>query len=348
MLVFDCRNCGNVAYFDNTVCVRCGSRLGYEPNSAAMLAFRPEGDRWVETTAPNAYQFCANAGHDACNWLVSAGEGGGFCVACRHNRTIPDLSRPADLDNWRRIEAAKRHLFYSLMRWRLPMPTRAEDAANGLAFDFLSDQEKGDGTVETVLTGHDNGIITINIAEGDDAERERRRFAMGEPYRTLLGHFRHEIGHYYWDRLVRDGGRLDACRALFGDERDDYAAALERHYRQGPGDFWQQSYISAYAAAHPWEDFAETWAHYLHIVDTLETAAAFGLTVRGADGAEASPIDDPYGSRDAETLISRWVPVTVAINAVNRSMGQPDLYPFVLSDPVVRKLQFVCDLVHGD
>ncbi|MEO3386752.1 putative zinc-binding peptidase [Mesorhizobium sp. CAU 1741] len=338
MKVFECGNCGNAAYFDNTVCVHCGMRLGYDPEQARMLALAPGSDGW---------RLCANAAHDACNWLVPVHEDAEFCAACRHNRTVPDLSMPDAAENWRRIEAAKRHLFYSLMRWRLPMPDRNQDPDEGLAFDFLADNQMPDGTVETVLTGHENGLITINVAEGDDAERERRRAQMGEPYRTLLGHFRHEIGHYYWDRLVRDRGNLDAFRDLFGDDREDYAASLQRHYENGPPAGWQLSYISAYATTHPWEDFAETWAHYLHIVDTLETAAAFGMTVTHPDGLEASDIFDPYRTRDVSRLLSAWVPMTVAINAVNRSMGQPDLYPFVLSDPIARKLQFVCDMVLG-
>ena len=95
------------------------------------------------------------------------------------------------------------------------------------------------------MTGHENGIITIALAEADGFERERRRLEMGEPYCTLLGHFRHEVGHHFWDLLVRDGGQLQACRALFGDDSEDYQAALQRHYRDGPVPDWQQRYVSA-------------------------------------------------------------------------------------------------------
>ena len=343
MKIFECSNCGNAAYFDNTACVHCGSKLGYDAAQESLVALDPQGNRWQDG-AGGTWLLCANAAHDACNWLVRDGEGP-FCEACRHNRTVPDLSRADALDNWRRLEAAKRHLFYSLMRWKLPMPDHARHPDTGLAFDFLADVENADGTVTPVMTGHDNGLITINIAEGDDAERERRRTGLGEPYRTLLGHFRHEVGHYYWDRLVRDRGHLDRFRALFGDERQDYGEALQRHYRNGPAAGWQQGFISAYAASHPWEDFAETWAHYIHIVDTLETAAAFGMKVRHPDGLETGRALDAYSTRDVRQLLDAWVPLTVAINAVNRSMGQPDLYPFVLSEPVTAKLQFVCDVV---
>lgn len=334
MKVLSCGNCGAAAYFDNTVCVSCGAVLRFDPAAFQMVALPPEG---------GGPRDCANAAHGACNWLLVAGDPGDFCRACRHNRTVPDLARAPDLDNWRRIEAAKRHLFYSLLRWGLPIPDRAQDP-EGLAFDFLADMPGSDGPV---LTGHAGGLITLNIAEGDDAAREARRAAMGEPYRTLLGHFRHEIGHFYWDRLVRGQDRLEPFRALFGDEREDYAQALQRHYADGPAPDWPLSFISAYASAHPWEDFAETWAHYLHITDTLETAEAFGMAVSHPGGPEADRVFQPYAEPDAQALLAAWVPLTVAINAVNRAMGQPDLYPFVLSAPVAAKLQFIADLIHG-
>jgi hypothetical protein len=204
-------------YFDNTVCVNCGHRLGYLPERFEMSPLEPDGDRWRALTAPDrSYICCVNSQHDACNWLLPADSGTPLCTACRHNRTVPDLSAPENLANWRKIELAKRYLFYSLMRWRLPMPTRAEDPEHGLAFEFLADVAKDDGSVERVLTGHNTGLITLNLAEADDAERERRRISMREPYRTVLGHFRHEIGHYYWDRLVHDRGNLERYRRLFG------------------------------------------------------------------------------------------------------------------------------------
>jgi len=199
------------------------------------------------------------------------------------------------------------------------------------------------------LTGHDDGRIVIALAEADDAEREKRRNAMGEPYRTLLGHFRHEIGHYYWDRLVRDRGRLQACRAVFGDDTADYAKALERHYREGGPENWQEHYVSQYATTHAWEDFAETWAHYLHIVDTMEMAAAYqlGFNVLGGDhDRRARAEGDPYEGGDFAETIAVWMPLTVALNSINRCMGLADLYPFVLSPAVVRKLEFIHDLVH--
>lgn len=201
------------------------------------------------------------------------------------------------------------------------------------------------------MTGHENGVITIALVEADPAEREKRRTAMGEPYRTLLGHFRHEVGHHYWDILVRDAGKLEPCRAVFGDDSQDYGAALQRHYDQGPPPNWQETFVSAYATTHPWEDFAETWAHYLHIVDTLEMASAFGLQVKpkaDVEGDLATHVDfDPYQADSIEQIIDAWLPFVFAMNSVSRAMGEGDLYPFVLAPPVVAKLGFIHDLVHG-
>ncbi|WP_075217650.1 zinc-binding metallopeptidase family protein [Mongoliimonas terrestris] len=351
MKLFECQNCRNPVHFENTVCVNCGFRLGYLPEHTLLSAVEPDGDAFTALgDRSRPYVFCDNAGYDACNWLVPAGEDTTLCIACRHNRTVPDLTVDSNLASWRKMELAKHHLFYSLLRWRLPMPDRTEDPEEGLAFDFLADVTAPDGTVERVLTGHDAGLITINIAEADDAEREARRTAMMEPYRTLLGHFRHEVGHYYWDRLVRDRGNVDQFRALFGDESRDYGEALQTHYTNGPPADWRQSFISTYATAHPWEDFAETWAHYIHMVDALETARAFGLKIRprirNAEDLAGEVDFQPYAAANAQDLVDAWVPLTVAINSLNRSMGQPDLYPFVLSVPVMEKLQFIHEIVH--
>lgn len=342
---FACQRCGNAVFFDNRDCLRCGARLAYVPDLATMSALEPVAQGWSALAEPGrTVMLCDNAGSGVCNWIVDPASGGMHCEACRHNRTIPDLSVPGNLERWGKLELAKRRLFYSLLRWGFVAPDRNQDPRNGLAFDFLADVETPAGT-EPVLTGHDSGLITINIAEADDAEREKRRTAMGEPYRTLLGHFRHEVGHYVWDRLVRDDpDRLARFRALFGDEREDYGEALKRHYAQGPRPDWASSFITAYATAHPWEDFAETFAHFVHIVDTLETARAFGLKIEpGASqaGLAAAVEFDPYAVRTAAELVAAWVPLTVAVNAINRSMGQPDLYPFVLSVPVVAKLDFI-------
>lgn len=345
MKLFKCQNCGNTIHFNNDLCLACNSRIGYIRRLFDMSALEPNEDgSWNALADPGrTYFFCGNAREGACNWLVPADAGESFCLACRFNLTIPDLSVPENHDRWRRIEQAKRHLFYSLTRWDLPMPRRVDDPEHGLAFEFLADLSDGNGNpVETVLTGHNSGLIQINIAEADDAERERRRALMGEPYRTLIGHFRHEIGHFYWDLLVKDRGEIPAFAEVFGDPSQDYDAALQNHYTHGAPPDWQQNFISAYASSHPWEDFAETWAHCFHMVDGLETARAYGIFP--ADTIPPTDVD-PYEATNIDQIIAAWVPLTVAINSVNRSLGQPDLYPFVLTEAVVRKIDYVFKLI---
>jgi hypothetical protein len=350
--LFECQRCGQLLYFENTRCERCDHVLGYLPDRAILSALTAEGgDRWRSLATPDEpVRFCANAAYDACNWLVPADSADAFCRACRLNRTLPDLGVPKNVSLWQRLERAKRRLVYGLLRLGLPLASKSDDLEQGLAFDFLDGSGARFQEDVRIVTGHVRGLITIDIAEADDAERERHRQSMAEPYRTLLGHFRHEVGHYYWDRLVRESVWYGAFQEMFGDERRDYAGALEAHYANGPRPDWQERYVSAYAGAHPWEDFAESWAHYLHIVDTLETAAAFGLRVHPRVGRHpvlAMEIDfDPYRQDDFDALIAAWLPLTYAVNSLNHSMGQPDLYPFVLAPTVMGKLRFVHGLIH--
>jgi hypothetical protein len=350
MRLFKCQVCEQLLYFENTQCERCGHRLGYEPAQAVMLPLDADGDAWRQAGVADAprTRFCANADPVCCNWLVAEDSATPYCAACRHNRTVPDLDFPENIPPWRALENAKRRLFYALMRLGLPLRTRAEDPVHGLAFDFLAETP----SKPHVLTGHDNGLITIALKEGDEAERERTRIQMGELYRTPLGHFRHEIGHHYWDLLVRDGGRLDAFRDVFGDERSDYAAALQAHYNQPDDGSWRENFVSLYASSHPWEDFAETWAHFLHILDTMEMAGAFGIAIHprlARDPGLQADIDfDPYSAADMSEILDAWLPLTYAVNSLNRTMGQPDLYPFVLTPAVVTKLTFIHDLVRKE
>lgn len=346
MKLFECQNCGQPLYFENTKCQSCGARLGYLPREETVTALRPAGDLFWHALAKRnvRYRFCANAAHDVCNWLIAAHEPGEFCIACRHNRTIPDLSQPENLRRWRLIEAAKHRLFYTLIKLRLPLDATNHDA-NALAFNFV--ERAGEAAQgPPAVTGHVNGLITINLTEADDAERERQRGQMGELYRTLLGHFRHEIAHYYWDRLIANSPNLEPFRQTFGDERADYAQALQAYYASGAPVDWPEHFISAYASSHPWEDFAESWAHYLHMVDTLETANAFGLVVKPklSKGMAARTDFDPLHA-ELDRIIEAWLPLTFAVNSINRSMGAPDLYPFVLSPPVIGKLSFVHDCI---
>ena len=349
MKLFRCQRCGQLLHFENTSCERCGLALGYLADEETLSALEPQDGAWRALARPERpYRCCENARYNACNWLVAAADDAVFCDACRHNRTVPDLSTPLNLTRWQRFEVAKHRLIYSLRKLRLPLPTLGQDA-EGLAFDFLADPP--DPAAPKVMTGHDNGLITINLIEADDGERERRRHAMGEPYRTLLGHFRHEVGHFYWNRMVRDGGRLEGCRGVFGDDRRDYGAALEAHYANGAAPDWRTRFVSAYASAHPWEDFAETWAHYLHICDTLEMANAYGLQIepkpaRG-EGLAVRIDFDPHTGVPIQRLIDAWLPLTAAVDSLNRCMGQPDLYPFILTPSVITKLGYVHDLVHA-
>lgn len=353
MKLFECQNCGQRTYFENTLCERCDLALGYIAEDTTLTALEAAGDgTWRAMTSPDRYvRFCANAEHEACNWLVPQDSADIYCRACRHNRTIPNLSDGRALLLWQRLESAKHRLFYGLLRLDLPLMTKREDLETGLAFDFLGQAPDSFGAGPQVVTGHAQGLITLDITEADDAMRERHRQQMAEPYRTLLGHFRHEIGHYYWERLVRDGVWHAAFREMFGDERQDYAAALQTHYEQGPASDWQERCISSYASAHPWEDFAESWAHYLHILDTLETAYAFRLRIApeaGRDPEITRVFDfDPYLETDFDRLIAAWPPLTLAVNSLNQSMGQPDLYPFVLAPRVTGKLRFIHGLVQA-
>ncbi len=317
----------------------------------AMSAVRGDGSNWIASANPSArYRFCANWEAYACNWMVPAGGEQSFCIACQHNRKIPDISDPERHRLWQKLELAKKRLFYGLIKFNLPMPTSTSGDAEPLCFDFLADDGRQHHEEEMIMTGHANGTITILLSEADDAMREHARARLAEPYRTLLGHFRHEVGHYYWDRLVRDGGKLDSFRACFGDERADYQQALKRHYENGAPAGWQSDYVSAYATAHPWEDWAETWAHYLHIVDTLEMAGALGIEVRpgisDAPDLKAEIDFDSYRARDITVLIESWLPLAFAVNSLNRSMGQPDLYPFVLTPGAIGKMGYVHAVIH--
>jgi hypothetical protein len=295
------------------------------------------------------YRLCENyAKHQVCNWAINSDDPNPLCQSCRLTRVIPDLSIPENKVAWYRLEAAKRRLVYSLMEHHLPLLTRKEDPAAGLAFEFKADIPGQ----PRILTGHDEGVITVNIDEADDVQREKRRLSMHEPYRTLLGHFRHEIGHYYWDRLIKNSPRLDDFRRVFGDERYNYDAALRQHYDNGPRPNWNEHFVSAYASVHPWEDWAETWAHYLHMTDTLETAASFGMSLepaRKADPAMPRQPLKPAHDQTFDEIINNWFPLTYALNSLNRGMGLSDAYPFILSPAAVHKLRFVHETIcQGD
>ena len=342
MKLFHCTHCEQRVFYENRRCESCGSALGFVPGDMEMVAFAVTGQEgWQRLGAAGATQRpCANyALEDVCNWMVAGDDPAGLCLSCRTTDIIPALSKPENRKYWNVLEQAKRRLFYTLLSLKLPAPSRAADAVNGLSFRFLEQVSPQ----ERVLTGHDDGVITLNIAEADDALRENARTSMQEPYRSLLGHFRHESGHYYWDRLVDGSTVMAEYRQLFGDERVDYEEALKQHYAN-PMQGWQSNFVSAYASAHPWEDWAECWAHYLHMVDGLESAAAWGLHLDHATPAGPAVqvcAVDPQAPSIEMSLIEQWLPVSQFSNAMNRSLGLRDSYPFVVPAPVVAKLNFI-------
>lgn len=332
---FNCGACGNTVYFENIKCLRCGNALGFRPEKLEIRTLAGgSGGLYREykkgSTARLAY--CANTAEGVCNWLVEADSPSPFCVACALNRTIPNLAEPANVLAWGEFERAKKRLIYSLLRLGLPLDGAAVGKAP-LNFDFVSD----------ALTGHLDGVITIAVGEADSVERERQRKAMAETYRSLLGHLRHESGHYYWMLLIDGTSSMERFRELFGDERESYGAALERHHAQGPPADWEERHVSAYASSHPWEDWAETWAHYLHMIDALDTAAVHRSEPRPGRFASPWPLKslDVYRVESFDSLINRWIPLTLALNDINRSMGHDDFYPFVIPELAVTKLAFV-------
>ncbi len=329
---FTCPNCGQHLTFENSVCLSCGSAVGFSPDDMAFLVITQQGEEGhAGAVDAQDYQLCANLHVAKCNWLVGVRPVRQFCASCALTRTRPSDADQPGLLAFAEAEAAKRRLIAELRELHLPVVTRQEDPQYGLAFDLLS------SATERVVTGHDNGVITVDLAEGDDIHREQLRVAMDEPYRTLLGHFRHEIGHYYYYRLVAGlPDRLEAFRRLFGDPDEDYQAAVDRHYSQGAPTGWQQNYVSSYATMHPAENWAETFAHYLHIRSTLDTAAAFGLAP-----ATATYQRRVLGPSGFDTIIDMWLPLAWSLNMVNRSMGKKDLYPFVLPVPVLDRMRLV-------
>lgn len=331
---FICPNCGQHLAFENSVCLSCDSPVGFSPEDLAFLVISPD-DVHQGAVAPSEYQLCANLHKAQCNWLVRVEPTRALCASCRLTRTRPADHDIAALSAFAEAEQAKRRLLVELYELTLPVVDRQQDPTYGLAFDLLS------SATEPVSTGHRDGVITLDLAEGDDVYRERVRVQMAEPYRTLLGHFRHEIGHYYFYRLVTPAPpRLSGFTTLFGDPGIDYRSARDRHYAEGAPAGWEQSHVSAYATMHSVEDWAETFAHYLHIRSTLDTAAAFGLAP-----ATATYQRKVLGPSGFDTIIEMWLPLAWSLNMVNRSMGKADLYPFVLPAPVLEKMRFVHGVV---
>lgn len=348
MKVFHCDHCEALVFFENVRCVNCDHALAYLPDLEVIGSLNEAGQNlWsspLQGAGGRKYRLCENyVKHNVCNWAVPADDPSPLCLSCRLTRVIPDLGKPGNKQAWYKLEVAKRRLVYSLLRLGCPLKSKAEDPEHGLAFEFLADPQAPGAP--RVTTGHAGGLITLNVSEADDAAREKRRVELHEPYRTLLGHFRHEVGHYYWERLVQNSPRIGRFRELFGDERRDYGQALKEHYKNGAPAGWQQRFVSAYATSHPWEDWAESWAHYLHTTDTLEIAAACGLSLRPPRPDEPTlrhpAVPGGKGAEPFDKVMADWFSLTYVLNNLSRSLGQPDAYPFVLSAPAIEKLRFV-------
>ncbi len=343
---FNC-TCGNSVFFENNQCVACSSELGWCPVCAAIGPIIREsngGYRCGHQTCGVALTKCYNYAHEnVCNrCVVTSHDVGGhtLCDYCRFNETIPDLSVKDNRKKWLRLERGKRRLLYTLDLLRLPYGDDRDGIESKLSFDFKDDvaperkwlwvMSKG----EQVYTGHANGKITINLREADHVEREKARVSFNEAHRTVIGHFRHEIGHYYWDLLVKSQCEAD-CIAIFGDhDNPNYSEALEKYYKEGPAPGWEQSFVSNYATMHSWEDFAETFATYLDMISVLDTAFNMGFLM-----------DMDVTSADFKTMTDQYARLGVLFNEVNRSMGLLDLVPEILAPRIMEKMSFVHDLL---
>ncbi|HEY7772207.1 MAG TPA: putative zinc-binding metallopeptidase [Marinagarivorans sp.] len=375
MKTFKCNCPGEPSlFFESNGCTACGRVVGLTDDFDAVHPFDTEANSGLFTLASGdgrRYKKCKNfAEHQACNGMVEVNpenpqaQTTEFCFACRFNETIPNLSVEEHIPLWQKMEAAKRRALFTLKALPVPLNNLQEDPDTGLSFEFIVDRDAKDHFLSKlphhpdVMTGHNFGNITINLAEADDVARSATKAAMGEQYRTLLGHFRHELGHYYFDQIIApDPNKHTLCKTVFGDDECDYQQALDNHYQNGgpPAD-WPQNFISEYATMHPWEDWAETWAHYMHIIDTLETVQSNGVELSRSRMTHSDErIDDlnlpqQHDSSDftgsfAEVL-DTWMRFSVILNSINRSMGLQDAYPFVLTPPVRNKLTFIHHAIH--
>ncbi|MBD8024261.1 zinc-binding metallopeptidase family protein [Microbacterium gallinarum] len=333
-----CPHCRHFVYLDALTCPNCEAELGYHIVTREFFGLR----QGRVTIMDKTWYTCSNR-EWACNWLVREDAPAGRCFSCRLTRRQPDADDTVALEKLAKTEEAKRRLLLQLGDLGLPI-VPWDVTPGGLGFDLISSLSDG----KPVMIGHANGIITIDLAESLDDRREALRVRLGEPYRTILGHLRHEVGHYYQNVLLTDDEAWARCRGLFGDERASYKEALSRHYKLGAPPEWHESFISEYATMHPWEDFAETFAHYLHITGTLQTAAVIGIhldaTVTNLRDTDVVPLDS-YRDEPVQRLLSDWEWMSQGFNRINRAMGFGDLYPFTIVGPVRHKLEFVHDIV---
>jgi hypothetical protein len=369
----DCKD-RQILFFESSSCVACGRIVGLDDDFDNVEPYdldEASGEYFKAAQPEIRYQKCDNhADYKTCTGMVNLntfvpveGETEVLCFACRFNETIPDLSIVEHIPLWKKMEAAKRRALYTLKSMKLPLETISENPESGLSFDFTTDRDVNDHFASTlknqeaVFTGHDCGHITINLAEADEVARSHTKLAMGEKYRTLLGHFRHELGHYYFDKLIACSPAKHAlCKQYFGDDELSYKEALDKHYKQGAPENWRDSFISEYATMHPYEDWAETWSHYMHIMDTLETAKNFSITGSTIGNPEETeevgeltlPQDAYFFSAQTSitSILDTWMDFAIILNSLNRSMGMGDAYPFVLTQPVRTKLAFIHHAIH--
>lgn len=343
MKVFQCGHCDYPLFFENNQCENCGHSSGYRYSDRKMLTFDPQSSSLISDREKIEYKYCKNMEHGVCNWLLEKCDNHDYCPACQLNRTIPNLADKENIPNWKNLEVAKHRLIYQLQKIGLDLPSKMGNE-EGLCFDFIAKMNSAD-----IMTGHDNGVITILLREADSVIRERTRKDMQEPYRTLIGHLRHEVGHYFWERLVSSKKEvLMEFREIFGNEKVSYGDALQAYYKNGAPKNWRESYISKYATSHPWEDWAETWAHYLHVMDMVETAHFFRFKVDSAEVSENMRTEatfDPYTIKEFGTIVRTCIPLSFAVNSINRAMGIPDVYPFVITPLVVKKMTFIHQLL---
>lgn len=337
MQPFPCSVCRQqLLFFDNWTCLRCGSQVGYISEAGLLVAMRAVGEQFERNDGqPGRYRRCSNRSVARCNWMVAEEDPCDRCASCRLTSVRPSDTDVDSMGAFADVEAAKRRLIHQLRELGLPVIDRSVDPVNGVTFELLSSRERN------VITGHGSGVITLDLSESDDAHREFVRKQLGEPYRTVLGHLRHEIGHYYWPSLVSQRGYLTEFRMLFGDERLTYKDARRQYYARDDVD-WSDTHVSQYATMHPWEDWAETFAHYLHIQAGLATAESIGLTVGEPARSAGRAAWRTRAHITIGEMVQSWLGLTIALNTMARSIGQADLYPFVLSPKVVEKL----DLVH--
>jgi hypothetical protein len=343
--VFHCTHCEHLVFFENATCVRCQHTLAYLQDRELVGALNPLPDgKWqcIVGDQQPLYRLCDNyARESVCNWAIPEQDPHSLCYSCRFTHVLPDLGQPANRTAWYKLEVAKRRLLYTLVRLGAAPISKADDSEKGLAFAFLADTSEV-GTAP-ILTGHANGTITINVAEADDVERERRRAQLHEPYRALLGHFRHESGHYYWDRLIKDGPALETFRELSATNgrimRMRFTTIISKVRRQTgrailsppmprhiPGRTGQKRGLTIFTSS-----------------IRLKQQCGLALRPHRSDEPKLKHGLDPTvrGGQSFDQLLESWFPLTYILNNLNRGLGLPDGYPFVLSPSAIDKLRFV-------